>query len=363
MKKKHILLSIIFLILTSFVTLIDTKSQKYIDDSLVEASIAYGSARVINASVSVLQTAEVSIPLIGGASITIGEILDPLNDLIERFSDVMFTVIGSLMLQEILLMIVTKPLFKFGLIAFGVLSGIMILIKNKPYARFSFKVFLVFVVFRFSMAFVLLSNSFVANMFLLERVHKSNSNLENSGTNFKIFSAEAMGNPKYYEYTTKMTENTKLIIENQEKLAAIKLKLKGLEAKNTNIFFDTDEMNEYQENVSSHENLIKDLEDENKDMQDKLEGEDSLKEQMIKIKESLRPSEINEKVEKIVNGLFELIMLFILQTILIPIAFLFILRSVVKSVWNYELEFDTIENESKDNLIETNIVNNKQLNQ
>jgi len=54
--------------------------------------VTYGALRVINGSVSVIQESHVEISPAGlGASIAAGQILDPLNDLVERASDIVFT--------------------------------------------------------------------------------------------------------------------------------------------------------------------------------------------------------------------------------------------------------------------------------
>ena len=60
----------------------DARAEAYVDDAILDAGIIYGAARGINAVVSVIQSADVSFLV---ASLSPGEILDPINDLIERF--------------------------------------------------------------------------------------------------------------------------------------------------------------------------------------------------------------------------------------------------------------------------------------
>ncbi len=88
-------LSIILLIsVTAGSGYFQTTSEKYMADTLKKASITFAGARAINALVSVAQKIETggSLKLLGtggSASLAPFEWLDPLNDLVERFSLVM----------------------------------------------------------------------------------------------------------------------------------------------------------------------------------------------------------------------------------------------------------------------------------
>lgn len=65
--------------------ILDEFSSKDINASISSAGLIYGTARGINALVSLLQGTEFSIPFL---TFSIGEVLDPVNDLIERFSGI-----------------------------------------------------------------------------------------------------------------------------------------------------------------------------------------------------------------------------------------------------------------------------------
>ena len=97
-----------FKIMATFVSLIlitllwlvpfDQASKGAIDSSLKEAAIVFGVAKGLNAVVSVVQGTQVNAPFV---AISVGEVLDPLNDLIEQFSWVMLASITSLGIQKI----------------------------------------------------------------------------------------------------------------------------------------------------------------------------------------------------------------------------------------------------------------------
>ena len=67
-------------------------------------AIVLAVARTLNGVISVAQGTEVALEPGGvGVNLTVGQILDPVNDLIERFSAVMLVASSSLGLQNILL--------------------------------------------------------------------------------------------------------------------------------------------------------------------------------------------------------------------------------------------------------------------
>jgi hypothetical protein len=75
-----------------------------VDAALTRALAAFAVARGINGAISVAQSAEVAIEPGGvGVSLAPGEILDPVNDLVEQFSSLMLTASASLGLQKLLI--------------------------------------------------------------------------------------------------------------------------------------------------------------------------------------------------------------------------------------------------------------------
>ncbi len=99
---------------------LDRPSEAYLDAALLGAGAIYATARAINGLVSVLQGTELSVPLL---SFTIGEFLDPVNDLVERFSAMMMVALGSLALQKVLLTLVTDRLFNALLTVVGIAAA------------------------------------------------------------------------------------------------------------------------------------------------------------------------------------------------------------------------------------------------
>lgn len=73
----------------------------YLEQSSQRALAAFAIARGLNAAISVIQSAEVGLTLGISAALSPGEVLDPLNDLIERFSLVMLVASVALWLVRL----------------------------------------------------------------------------------------------------------------------------------------------------------------------------------------------------------------------------------------------------------------------
>ena len=92
------------MIAVSFFKPIDNSSQTQLDSALTRAMIGFGLARTLNGVISVAQGTEFAVQPAGvGVNFSPGEILDPINDLVERFSWVMLLATSSLGVQKILL--------------------------------------------------------------------------------------------------------------------------------------------------------------------------------------------------------------------------------------------------------------------
>jgi len=72
---------------------LDVKGKELVDKSFTESVVIFGSAKALNAVISLAQGTELDLPFV---TVAIGEVLDPINDLIEQFSFVMLASMVSL---------------------------------------------------------------------------------------------------------------------------------------------------------------------------------------------------------------------------------------------------------------------------
>ena len=143
---------IVLVLIISWSSGLDTLAAYVNSESIKDGAIIYGLARSINGVISVIQSAE-----IGGVigSVHPGELLDPINDLIERFSSVMAWSLSSLVLQKVLLTIFNSIIFKliFTVVCILVLFARFIFKTNSNIQKM-WSLFLIVASLRFSISIV-----------------------------------------------------------------------------------------------------------------------------------------------------------------------------------------------------------------
>ena len=146
----------------------DTLGSSHVDDAFGRALIGFALARGLNGVISVAQGTEVAIQPAGvGVNFTPGEILDPINDLVERFSWIMMLASSSLGVQKILLSMSAWQ----GLVVVLVVAGLLWLGSlwwTTPawLGRAFGRVFVFLLILRFMMPAVAVANGWVYQTFL-----------------------------------------------------------------------------------------------------------------------------------------------------------------------------------------------------
>ena len=146
----------------------DVIGQSYVDEAFKRALVGYALARGLNGAISVAQGTEVAIQPAGiGVNFTPGQILDPVNDLVERFSWIMMLASSSLGVQKILLSMSAWRGLLVALAVIGCLLVMCILWRRlhslRPVMQ---RVFLFILILRFMMPAVSIANDWVYRTFL-----------------------------------------------------------------------------------------------------------------------------------------------------------------------------------------------------
>ncbi|MBB3229426.1 hypothetical protein [Halomonas stenophila] len=146
------------MVLMSWLDTADRRTEAYVDAAMVQALAAFATARALNGGISVLQSTEVGV---GVASTQPLEVLDPLNDLVEDYADVMQLSIGSLVTQKVLVEIVSTEAFKLLLTLSGLLLVLSLLLRGGRHAPVFLKAFLLASLARFLFVVAMLLNGLV----------------------------------------------------------------------------------------------------------------------------------------------------------------------------------------------------------
>ena len=261
------LLLVIFTLLSLCLALsftIDDNAKKLVDDSFKQSVIVFGSAKALNAVISLAQGTQINLPFV---TVAVGEILDPINDLVEQFSLVMLASMVSLGIQKILLNFVTTDIYNYLLFTSIIIFNFWLFKRftnDEKLRNLFFKITFILLFLRFAIPMMAYVNEVSYNYFV-----KPQYNIE---------------------------ELNKDILEVKDNVS--KINQETITQKQDSSFF----------------NKV-------------LEKFDS----------SYYEKKVNEYKDAVDNSsqyIIDLIIVFIFQTIFLPIIFLFLLYSFVKSIFN-----------------------------
>ncbi len=164
---------VVVLMALSGTKVLDDYSDQYTTNSIKNAAITYATARGINALISMLQTSSLEVDvIIFSGSMALGELLDPLNDLIERFSSVMTVVLGSLAAQKALLLISSHQVFHYVILIIGIALLVAIFLNRRIEVNILAKSFLIVAFIRFSLGLAVAANSGIDYFFWADTTAK-----------------------------------------------------------------------------------------------------------------------------------------------------------------------------------------------
>ncbi len=174
-------LAVALLVAVSFMKPIDKSSESQVDSAMTRALIGFGIARTLNGVISVAQGTEFAVQPAGvGVNFSPGEILDPINDLVERFSWVMLVATSSLGIQKILLEVsswIGISIMLAGAAVFWLLTKLQSG-KWAALATFASRLLLIMLLLRFLIPIGSLANDWVYRQFLEPRFQTSSQELE-----------------------------------------------------------------------------------------------------------------------------------------------------------------------------------------
>ena len=180
----------------------DTFGEQYTDEGFTRSLTAFGIAKGLNGLISVVQGTEVAVEPVGvGVILTPGQILDPVNDLIERFSWVMLISTTSLGIQSILLEIFSSPLFSITVSVLLLLMAAFVWrrrtasagLRNTLYRSVAFIIILRFFIPMMAITSDGLYKIFLEQKYNISRIHLEQSettiaqlNQENQATDYEV---------------------------------------------------------------------------------------------------------------------------------------------------------------------------------
>ncbi|MDF1883997.1 hypothetical protein JHD49_08610 [Sulfurimonas sp. SAG-AH-194-C21] len=247
------------------------------DEAFNRALVSFGLAKGLNAVISLLQGTQLSFTPVGvGLNFSVGEILDPFNDMVERFSWIMLVATVSIGIQKIVLTL-SATLFMQTALLISVSISLFLLwsksIKFHALATFVTKSFLLLLLLRFSAIIFIYTISFMhTNVLALE-----------------------------YMQASEVVENTKIQLDklNKEKQTLVK-------AQKKDGFFS---------GLSSKYSAV-----------------------LEKLNISQQLQSLESSIDKASNNIITLITIFIVETVLMPLLYFWFLLTSIKYIFRFKFD-------------------------
>lgn len=183
-KPNKIIITVVLLTLAvlSVIKVFDQYGEKYTEEGFQRSLSTFAIAKGLNGAISIVQGTEVALEPAGvGLTLTPGQILDPANDLVERFSWVMLLSATSLGIQSILLDIFSSPVFSYSVAL--ILVFITLYIWGEKYKTVNlqnviYRIAALVIILRFFIPVMAISSDGLYSVFLETKYIESTQKLE-----------------------------------------------------------------------------------------------------------------------------------------------------------------------------------------
>ena len=359
---------IMALLIVSWWGAVDNLAAYVNGESIKDAAIIYGVARSINGVISLIQSAEISA-IVG--SVRPGELLDPMNDLIERFSSVMAWSLSSLVLQKVLLSVFSSYSFK---VIFTICCALMLVLKWLPlsahFVARAWSLFLIVASLRFSIAIVCALTAAVDQGFIqkIEQASLQTVQTFNSEISVGINDVAAIDEDAKQEQAAlqiKRDEINKTVTLTNADIATLSEQLDTLPKRSLLDVVKRKKKNEttqaIEDQITTKERELDRLQVQLTSIEKKLEcivikqSGGSCEGNLSKLKNMFsaeKLSEISQKINQTIDDLITVLVSLVLTTIIIPLTFLYLSYRLFKFLIVITTRFDVERNNKEKPMLE-----------
>lgn len=154
------------MVLCAWLGPLEAAANRQIDAGLKRALVSFAVARTLNAIISVAQGTEVSLQPLGvGVNLSIGQALDPVNDVIEQFSTLMLVASVAFGVQKVLVGVGAH--WMVSLLLTGVAAGwALLFLRRQRMPPLLAQVLVVLLMLRFALPLATIGSDMVFQQFL-----------------------------------------------------------------------------------------------------------------------------------------------------------------------------------------------------
>ena len=206
-------------VLLSWAPQLSHLANAQVDAGLKRSLVSFAAARTLNAIISVVQGTEVVLQPLGiGVTLTLGQVLDPINDLVEQFSSLMLMASVAFGIQKLLLTIGSTWLVSALVTGVGAFWSLLYWRDRAPLGLSRFLVVVIFI--RFVMPVATIGSAYVFDMFSASEYETSLLELNQTQAELKTLAQEEAAPAKAHAATAEPApEKSSLLSRAKDALA------------------------------------------------------------------------------------------------------------------------------------------------
>lgn len=194
-KKIALLILLLLLVVAAWVPKLDAPAIEQVDAGMKRALVTFAAARTLNAAISLAQGTEVHLSLGAGVTLSIGEVLDPVNDLVEMFSNFMLMASVAFGIQKALLMMGQYEYVKLLLTVILVAWGFVYFYKHSV-PRWLNNLLILMLMVRFAVPVITVGSDAIFEEFLQANYQQSQAVLATTTDTVRQIAPEVKAAPK-----------------------------------------------------------------------------------------------------------------------------------------------------------------------
>ena len=189
LSKLAVVATVILVVLLSWAPQLSHLASAQVDAGLKRSLVSFGAARTLNAIISVVQGTEVALQPLGiGVTLTLGQVLDPINDLVEQFSSLMLMASVAFGIQKLLLTIGSSWLVSALVTGLAAIWSFLYWRDRAPVGLSRFFVVVIFI--RFVMPVATIGSAYVFDRFSASEYETSLLSLHQTQEELKTLSQD-----------------------------------------------------------------------------------------------------------------------------------------------------------------------------
>ncbi len=184
-------IAVLIMVACSWLAPLDSTAKQQVNAGLKRALISFATARALNGVISFAQGTEIALEPAGvGMVFTPGQILDPVNDLVEQFSSLMLAASVAFGIQKVLITIGAYWLVSL-LLTITALAWLLLYLRQRPSAAWLSRILVVLLMIRFAVPVATIGSEILFQKFMATDYQSSQQDIDTATSDLSKINASA----------------------------------------------------------------------------------------------------------------------------------------------------------------------------